>query len=118
MHLGQGQLLGQAVDLLRSAGRCGADGTTAASARASASPLRSEAPAAAAASAGSTVEAVERRVEAVDHDGAEAHADLVLEAERGLDQLVDRRLLGQGDQHDLGPPGVGEHLLHVDGLAC
>ena len=40
---------------------------------------------------------VEGRVEAVDHDRPEGHADLVLESVGGLDQLVDRGLLGQGE---------------------
>ena len=41
----------------------------------------------------------------VDDDRAELHADLVLERERGLDDLVDRRRLGQRDQHDLATLG-------------
>ena len=44
---------------------------------------------------GIAVEPVERAVEAVDDDRAEADPDLVLEAVGGLDQLVDRGLLGQ-----------------------
>ena len=48
--------------------------------------------------------------------GPEADADPVLEAEGGVDQLVDRRLLGQRDQHHLAPRRVGEQLEHVAGL--
>ena len=35
--------------------------------------------------------------DAVDHDGTQRHADGVLQAVGRLDQLVDRRLLGEGD---------------------
>ena len=55
-------------------------------------------------------------VEAVDHHRPEPHADAVLQAERGVDQLVDRRLLGQGHEHHLAALVVGEHLEHVAGL--
>ena len=42
--------------------------------------------------------------------------DPVLEGEGGVDELVDRRLLGQRHEHDLRARGVGEHLEHVAGL--
>ena len=48
---------------------------------------------------------VDRRVDAVDDDRAEADADPVLERERGLDRLVHRRLLGDRDEHDLAAAG-------------
>ena len=48
--------------------------------------------------------------------GPEAHADPVLQAEGGVDELVDRGLLGQGDEHHPAALVVGEHLEHVLGL--
>ena len=62
------------------------------------------------------VEPVEHGVDAVHDDRPEVHADAVLERERGLDHLVDRRLLGQRDEHDLAARRVGEQLEHVLGL--
>ena len=55
-------------------------------------------------------------VQAVHHDRPEAHADAVLEVERGLDELVDRGLLRQRDEHDLAAVRRGEQLEHVGGL--
>ena len=54
-----------------------------------------------------------RRTTPLTTTGPEAHADPVLEVEGGLDELVDRRLLGQGDEHDLAAVGVGQQLEHV-----
>jgi hypothetical protein len=47
------------------------------------------------------VEAVHVGVEGVHHHPGQAHAHPVLELVGGLDGLVDRRLLGDGDQQDL-----------------
>ncbi len=55
-------------------------------------------------------------VDGVDDDRAELHADVVLQRERRLDDLVDRRRLGQRDEHHLAALGVVEQLEHVVGL--
>ena len=62
------------------------------------------------------VETGQVRDHPVDHDRAEGDADGVLEAVGGLDQLVDRCLLGDGDQHHPTPARVAEELEHVLGL--
>ena len=49
-------------------------------------------------------------VDAVDDDRPEAHADPILEAVGGLDELVDRRLLGQRHEHHLAAGGIGQQL--------
>ena len=55
-------------------------------------------------------------VDTVHDDRAELHADVVLEREGGLHHLVDRRRLGQGDQHDLASLGIVEQFEHLVGL--
>ena len=55
-------------------------------------------------------------VPAVHDDRAERDAGPVLDRVRGVDQLVDRRLLRQGDEHHLAAVRVGEQLDHVLGL--
>jgi hypothetical protein len=52
-------------------------------------------------------------IEPVDDDGPEGDAHAILEGVRGVDQLVDRYLLGQGDEHDRAPFRIGQHLQHV-----
>ena len=48
--------------------------------------------------------------------GPERDAGAVLDRERGVDQLVDRRLLGQRHEHHLAARRVGEQLDDVGGL--
>ena len=48
--------------------------------------------------------------------GRQLDADAVLDRERRLDRLVDRRRLGERDEGDLAAGGVAEHLQHVVGL--
>ena len=67
---------------------------------------------------GSTSRPARSRVHAVDHDRRQLDPDLVLQGVRGLDQLVDRRLLGQRHQHDLAADGVAEQLEHLLGLGA
>ena len=55
-------------------------------------------------------------VQAVDDQRSQADADPILEVGDRFDQLVDRGLLGQGDQHDLAAGRVGEQFHHVAGL--
>ena len=52
----------------------------------------------------------------VHDDRTERDAGAVLDRERGVDQLVDRRLLGQGHEQHLAAGRVGEQLDHVGGL--
>ena len=73
--------------------------------------------ASAAAASGSASSPSNLRIQAVDDDRSERHADVVLEVVGGVDELVDRRLLGQRHEHHLAALGVGEHLEHVAGLA-
>ncbi len=67
---------------------------------------------------GVDVEARHVRVHAVDDDGAECDADPVLERVGGVDQLVDRGLLGQGDEDDLAAAGVAEQVDDLLRLSC
>ena len=55
-------------------------------------------------------------IDAVDHQRAQRQADPVGEGLGRLGRLVDRGLLGEGDQHHLGPVGVGQHLADLDRL--
>ena len=52
----------------------------------------------------------------VHDDRTERDAGAVLDRERGVDQLVDRRLLRQGHEHHLAARRVGEQLHHVGRL--
>ena len=52
----------------------------------------------------------------VHDDRTERDAGAVLDRERGVDQLVDRRLLRQGHEHHLAAGRVGEQLHHVGRL--
>ncbi|MEZ5166193.1 MAG: hypothetical protein R2695_06770 [Acidimicrobiales bacterium] len=56
------------------------------------------------------------REDAVHDHRSECQPDLVLDGEGGLDQLVDRGLLGDADEHGPAAGGVLEHLEHLDGL--
>ena len=97
--LGQGQLRRPAGRSAPPGGPCGRSGRR--RRRPAPSPRRAAARcrAASAAARGSALEPRHLVVVAVDDDRPEAHADLVLEAEGGVDQLVHRRLLRKGHQH-------------------
>ncbi len=61
--------------------------------------------------------AVSRRGHAAVHDDrAEGHARPVLDGVRRVDQLVDRRLLGEGHQDHLATGRVRQQLDHLGGL--
>ena len=60
----------------------------------------------------------QHRVAGVDDHRCEGDADQVLEPVGRLDQLVDRRLLGQADEHDLAAGRVPEHLDDLLGLGA
>jgi hypothetical protein len=60
------------------------------------------------------VEAGQVGVEAVHHHGAEADAHPVLELVGGLDHLVHRGLLGEGDEQHLAALRVAQQLEHVE----
>ena len=100
----------------RPAAPCGGGGTRRRRPAPRPRPRAGTAPAVGGGDRGVGVEPGDLRVEAVDDDRAEADADLVLEAVGGLDQLVDRRLLGQRHQHHLAPLRVGQQVEHVTGL--
>ena len=117
LQLGQGQLGGEPGPLLLLQGEAPWPGRPPPGAGPSAwSGVRRHARPPAAASAGSTPEPVVGGQAGVDDDRPELDADAVLEGVRGLDHLVDRHLLGQGDERHLAALGIRQQLDHVGRL--
>ena len=75
-------------------------------------------PACSAAAGPPAVQSVEGRVAPVDDDRPEDDAHLVLQLVGRLDDLVDRHLLGQGDQGHLASGRIGEQGHHLGGLGA